>query len=251
MLSDQDFLRYGRQLLLPQWGEAGQNTLTRKRVVIIGLGGLGCPALQYLAGAGIGTLRLVDADTVSLSNLPRQTLYGQQAVGRAKVEVAAEWLNRHNPAISVEVETRMATASTLPRLLAGADLVLDCTDNLTTRHAINAACVKAGKPLVSGAAIGWQGQLLVIQPGVADSPCFACLSDPNEESHSASCAEAGVAGPVVGAVGTLQALLAIQLLLGLDTPAGLHRFDGLQFQWQRFALAKSPDCPVCANAFCE
>ncbi|MBY5920281.1 HesA/MoeB/ThiF family protein [Ferrimonas balearica] len=251
MLLDQDFLRYGRQLLLPQWGESGQNLLAQKRVVIIGLGGLGCPVLQYLAGAGIGGFRLVDADAVSLSNLPRQTLYTPADVGRSKAEAAAEWVGRHNPAIKVEVETRMATASTLPRLLTGADLVLDCTDNLTTRHAINAACVKAGKPLVSGAAIGWQGQLLVVQPQSADSACFACLSDPDEHTQSASCAEAGIVGPVVGTVGTLQALLAIQLLLGLDSPAGLHRFDGLHFQWQRFALAKSPECPVCANALCE
>ncbi|MBY6106204.1 HesA/MoeB/ThiF family protein [Ferrimonas balearica] len=249
MLSDNDYLRFGRQLLMPQWGEPGQGQLARQRVLLIGLGGLGCPALQYLAGAGVGQLRLVDADNVSLSNLPRQTLYRPDQVGELKVTAAAQWVAAHNPGLSVEAIAGMATAERLPALLEQVDVVLDCTDQLASRHAINAACVSRGVPLVSGAAIGWQGQLMVIDPvNTPASACFACLSDPNETATPDSCQQAGVAGPVVGAVGTLQALLALRLLLGQSVQPGLHRFDGLQFQWQRFELSPVAECPVCGDS---
>ncbi|MBY5991745.1 HesA/MoeB/ThiF family protein [Ferrimonas balearica] len=247
MLSDADYLRFGRQLLLPEWGEAGQAALANKRVLILGLGGLGCPAIQYLAGAGVGRLRLVDGDTVSLSNLPRQTLYSPAQVGQGKAQAAKAWVTAHNGRLDVEAIDRMATPAQLPALLKGVDLVLDCTDNLTTRHAINAACYRAGIPLVSGAAVGWQGQLMVIEPGAPDAACFACLSDPADEAQAASCREAGVVGPVVGSVGTLQALLGLKLMLGVAVDNQLHRFDGRQFQWQRFALPKAQDCPVCGG----
>ncbi len=251
MLNDADCLRYGRQLLLPEWGERGQQSLAQKRVVIIGLGGLGCPALQYLAGAGVGNLRLVDGDRVSLSNLPRQTLYLPNQIGQSKAILAAHWVQRHNPGIRVEAVAAMATADALPGQLQGADLVLDCTDNLAARHAINAACVTRDIALVSGAAIGWQGQLLVVPPGISrDSGCFACLSEPaslaDGEPGVGSCREVGVVGPVVAAVGALQALLALRLLLGLGTEACLHRFDGRQCHWQRYRLPRSPECAVCA-----
>ncbi|SHG91407.1 HesA/MoeB/ThiF family protein [Ferrimonas marina] len=264
MLKDKDYLRFGRQLLLPQWGEAGQQALASKRVLIIGLGGLGCPALQYLAGAGVGAgagavsagrrdsqgglLRLVDGDAVSLSNLPRQTLFTPSHVGQNKAKAAKAWLTQHNPDIAVEGIEQMASADNLPTLLEGIDLVLDCTDNLTVRHAINRACVRNNIPLVSGAAIGWQGQLMVIAPSQPTSACFACLSDPDsDDSQAASCQEAGVVGPVVGAVGTLQALQGLKLLLGLECDHQLHRFDGLTMQWQAFALEPVAACTVCGQ----
>ncbi|GAA4899506.1 HesA/MoeB/ThiF family protein [Ferrimonas pelagia] len=253
MLNDEAYLRFGRQLLLPEWGEAGQQRLADKRVLVIGLGGLGCPALQYLAGAGIGAgergaLVLMDGDRISLSNLPRQTLYRADQIGQSKAQAAKAWAKQHNPGIRVEALAQMASAEGLPKRLAGIDLVLDCTDNLASRHAINRACVRAGVPLISGAAIGWQGQLMVIEPGAVDAPCFACFSDPADSADAASCREAGVVGPVVGAVGTLQALMALRLLLGLPPEHKLHRFDGLTVHWQAFKLAKADDCPLCGSA---
>ncbi|SDJ65864.1 [sulfur carrier protein ThiS] adenylyltransferase [Ferrimonas sediminum] len=245
MLSDDEYLRFGRQLLLADWGERGQQALAEKCVAIIGVGGLGVPALVNLAGAGVGRLRLIDADTVSLSNLPRQWLYQPQQQGLAKVRAAKAWAEVHNPALRVEAVVAMADDASLPSLLEGVDLVLDCTDNLDARHCINRHCVALGLPLVTAAAVGWQGQLQLVD---GQGACFACFSPPSETLTPKSCREAGVAGPVLTAVAGMQALIAIRCLLGLTVPVDqVQRFDAHTLSWRSFGLTRQPQCSVCGE----
>ncbi|WP_298442115.1 HesA/MoeB/ThiF family protein [uncultured Ferrimonas sp.] len=247
-LSDEQYLRYGRQLLLPEWGEAGQLRLANKTVLVVGLGGLGCPAVQYLAGAGIGCLLLADGDKVSLSNLPRQTLYQPQQVTEPKALMAQQWVAQHNPNVRTVALERFINGAILRQLLAGQhghiDLVLDCTDNFTARHQLSHGCRAAKVPLISAAAVGWQGQLL---PILADGPCFHCLSG-GDEVQAQSCREVGVAGPVLGTVASMQVLLALRLLLQLEVPPLLHRFDGRTLRWQGLRLSADPRCPSCGSA---
>ncbi|MEW6168886.1 MAG: HesA/MoeB/ThiF family protein [Pseudomonadota bacterium] len=235
-----DFSRYGRQLVLPEVGVNGQALLRDSAVLIVGLGGLGSAASQYLAGAGIGRLCLADRDRVEPSNLHRQTLYRQADVGRAKTEAAAAQLRALNP------DTRIETfdAATWPAAVAEVDVVLDCTDNFPARYAINAACVRARRPLVSGAAIRLEGQLAVLDLR-RGGPCYRCLY-PETGDAAERCEEAGILGPVVGTVGCLQALAVLKLLLGLDAQAGrLQRWDAQRMQWHAHKIAADPGCPVC------
>ncbi|BDY04819.1 HesA/MoeB/ThiF family protein [Ferrimonas sp. YFM] len=245
MLSDNQFLRYGRQMLMPGWGEGGQRQLAQKSVAIIGLGGLGVPALANLAGSGIGRLLLVDGDSLSLSNLHRQWIYRASDVGQPKVQLARRWALSLNPDIRVEAFAQMADELVLETLLPEVDLVLDCTDNLASRHLINAACVRRRKALISAAAIGWQGQLQAILP---QGPCFACFCPTDQGATPQGCSEAGVAAPVVSAIGSLQSALALKHLLGetLETDQ-LYRFDGQSFHWSQFTLAPNPDCSLCGG----
>ncbi|WP_028110102.1 HesA/MoeB/ThiF family protein [Ferrimonas futtsuensis] len=245
MLRDREFLRYGRQMLMPGWGESGQSQLGQKSVAIIGLGGLGVPALANLAGSGIGRLLLVDGDDLSLSNLHRQWIYRAADVGQPKVQLARRWALDLNPGIRVEALAQMADERLLDTLLAEVDLVLDCTDNLASRHLINAACVGHRTALISGAAIGWQGQLQSVLP---DGPCFACFCPQEQPVAPQGCREAGVAPPVVSAIGSLQAALALKWLLGEELDGNkVHRFDGHTFEWSRFTLAPNPDCSQCGD----
>ncbi|WP_028111960.1 HesA/MoeB/ThiF family protein [Ferrimonas kyonanensis] len=245
MLNDADYLRFGRQILLANWGEQGQQQLADKCVAIFGLGGLGVPALVNLAGAGVGRLRLIDADTVSLSNLPRQWLYRPEQQGMAKVQAAKDWALAHNPALQVEAMVAMAEESAMAALLQRVDLVLDCTDNLEARHCINRHCVALGLPLVTAAAVGWQGQLQLVD---GQGPCFACFSPVNDQATPRSCREAGVAGPVLTSVAGMQALIAIRRLLGLSVPGDrVQRFDAQTLSWRSFDLERVPHCPVCGE----
>ncbi|WP_417346732.1 HesA/MoeB/ThiF family protein [Ferrimonas sp.] len=245
MLADKAFLRYGRQILMPGWGERGQSQLAQKSVAIIGLGGLGVPALANLAGSGVGRLLLVEADNVSLSNLHRQWIYQASEVGQSKVQLARRWALGLNPDIRVEAFAQMADERVLETLLPEVDLVLDCTDNLDSRHRINAACVRHHTALISAAAIGWQGQLQWVLP---QGPCFACFCPAEEDAHPQGCSEAGVAPPVVSAIGSLQAAMALKWLLGeAVAPDQLYRFDGRSFRWSQFTLAPNPDCPLCGE----
>ncbi|TKB50584.1 HesA/MoeB/ThiF family protein [Ferrimonas sediminicola] len=245
MLSDHQFLRYGRQMLLPGWGEPGQRQLAQTSVAIIGLGGLGVPVLANLAGCGVGRLLLLDGDTLSLSNLHRQWIYRRSDVGQPKARLARRWALGLNPEIRVEAFAQMADEALLHRLLAEVDLVLDCTDTLESRQRINRVCVRLQRPLVSAAAIGWQGQLQLILPG---GPCFACFCPEGEGAEPMRCSEAGVAPPVVSAIGALQATLALKWLLGEQVGSDqLHRFDGRTFSWRQFTLAANPHCPLCGE----
>lgn len=235
-----DFSRYARQVILPEIGVNGQALLRDSTVLIVGLGGLGSAAAQYLAGAGVGSVLLADRDRVETSNLQRQTLYRQADVGRAKAEAAAAQLAALNP----EVALRSFDAETWPAAVVQADVVLDCTDNFPSRYAINAACARARKPLVSGAAIRFEGQLAVFDLR-RGGPCYRCLY-PDTGEVAERCEEAGILGPVVGAIGCMQALVALQLLLGLDAPiARLQRWDAKQMQWHSHKIGADSECPVC------
>lgn len=238
-----DLSRYARQIVLPEVGVAGQTALRDSRVLIVGLGGLGCPAARYLAGAGIGSLLLADRDRVERSNLPRQTLYTEADVGRLKVDAALEHLSAIDASVALAgLHSSEATLAAVREV----DVVLDCTDNFEARFALNAACVAARVPLVSGAAIRWEGQVAAFDLR-RGGPCYACLY-PDTGAAAEACEDAGILGPVVGVVGAMQALLALQVLLGHADVAGqLHRWDARRGDWRKLRLVRDPDCPLCAQ----
>lgn len=237
-----DLSRYARQIALPAVGVAGQTALCDSRVLVVGLGGLGCPAARYLAGAGIGTLLLADRDRVERSNLARQTLYVEADVGRLKVDAAIQQLGAVDAGLQlVGLHTPEATRAAVRDV----DVVLDCTDNFESRFALNAACVAARVPLVSGAAIRWEGQIAAFDLRNG-GPCYGCLYPDTGEAAEA-CEDAGILGPVVGVVGAMQALLALQLLLGQPEVAGrLHLWDARAGDWRKLTLARDPQCPHCS-----
>lgn len=246
MLSDDQLMRYSRQLLLPEFDIDGQQALQSSSVLMIGAGGLGCPAGLYLAGAGIGKLVVVDPDRVEAHNLHRQIGFAETDIGRPKAEALTARLQQLNPEPVYSSRVEKVDQIWLHSKLAKVDLVLDCTDNFASRRAINHACVNAGVALVSGAAIRMEGQLAVFDRRRGDGGCYACLFG-DGEGPDELCAESGILGPVVGAIGTLQALLAIQLLLGKPVARKLHRFDGNTMEWHSVAFAPDPACPVCGE----
>lgn len=252
-MSAPDFRRYARQVVLPEVGVDGQAMLRDATVLILGLGGLGSPAALYLAAAGVGRLRLLDRDRVELSNLQRQLLYSEADIGRKKVDAAIDRLRTLDAGLDVaaiepapfDAEPEAAQA-TLRTWLGDVDLVLDCSDNFPTRFALNAACVAARRPLVSGAAIRDQGQVLLIDPR-RGSGCYACLY-PEAGEAAERCEDAGVYGPLVGTIGSLQAQMALQCLLGRPPEAGvLHRFNARDWQWRQARIRRDPHCPHCGN----
>jgi molybdopterin/thiamine biosynthesis adenylyltransferase len=245
-MNDDDLLRFSRQIMLPQIDVRGQERLRDSRALVVGAGGLGSPAALYLAAAGVGCLSIADPDAVELSNLQRQILHGNADLGRPKVESARDSLLAINPAVQVmTLHARLAGAD-LARAVTEADVVLDCSDNFSTRFAVNAACVGARTPLVSAAAVRFEGQIAVFDPRDAHSPCYACLYRDGETADE-TCADNGILAPVVGVFGTLQALEAIKLLLSLGTSlAGrLVIFDALAHDWRTLRLPRDPACPVC------
>lgn len=248
MLSDEELLRYSRQIMLPSFDIAAQEKLKAARVLVVGLGGIGCPLAQYLAAAGVGELRLADFDTVDASNLQRQFLFNAADVGKLKAEVAAVKLGQQNPHIQVRPVIVTLDGDNLPGLLADVDLVVDGSDNFATRDAVNAACVGAGVPLVSAAAIGLSAQLAVFDSRQANSPCYRCLY-PDADEAAAACAEAGILAPVVGVAGTLAATEALKILTGVGQP-----LIGRLWLWQADAaimrtlsVRRDPACPVCGT----
>ncbi|KGM25925.1 HesA/MoeB/ThiF family protein [Photorhabdus luminescens] len=247
MLNDQEFMRYSRQLLLEDIGPEGQEKLKSSRILIVGLGGLGAPASLYLAGAGVGTIYLADDDQLHISNLQRQILYRTEEIPAAKADLAANQLNALNPLIKTMVLNQRQDLESLTTIVEQVDLVLDCCDNMTTRHAINAACVATRKPLISGSAVGFSGQLMVFEPPYLHG-CYSCLY-PEQEEPLRNCRTAGVLGPVVGIIGTLQALEAIKMLTGLPSPLSgkLRLFDGKQQSWSTLQLNPSQQCPICRD----
>ncbi|MBT1118229.1 molybdopterin-synthase adenylyltransferase MoeB [Stutzerimonas nitrititolerans] len=248
MLSDDELLRYSRQILLKQIDIDGQLKLKQSRVLIVGLGGLGSPVALYLAAAGVGELHLADFDTVDATNLHRQILHDTTSVGRTKVDSAIERLEALNPLVKVVPLRTALDADSLGSAVAAVELVLDCTDNFAIREAVNVACVAAGKPLVSGAAIRLEGQLSVFDPRVASSPCYHCLYGHGSEAEL-TCSEAGVAGPLVGLVGSLQALEALKLLAGFGEPlvGRLLLIDALTSRFRELKVKRDPACAVCGT----
>lgn len=247
-MRDDQLLRYSRQILLPQIDVEGQQRLLDSSVLIIGLGGLGSPVALYLAAAGVGRLLLADHDDVDLTNLQRQILHQNDGIGSAKVESAVHRLRALNPDVTLDPLRQKLEHQALLDAIGEADLVLDCTDNFGTRQAINAACFELGKPLVSGAAIRLEGQLSVFDPRQADSPCYECLYGNGDET-ALSCSEAGVAGPMVGLVGSLQALEALKLLAGFGEPmvGRLLLIDGMGCRFRELKVRRDPACRCCGE----
>lgn len=245
-MNDADFMRYSRQLLLEDIALQGQEKLRASRVLIIGLGGLGSPAALYLAAAGVGHLTLADDDDVHVSNLQRQILFTGEDINQSKTEAARRRLHQLNPDVTLAVIHQRLAGEPLRAAVQDADLVLDCTDNMVTRQAINAACVATDTPLISASAVGFGGQLMVLTPPW-ETGCYRCLW-PGSAEPERNCRTAGVLGPVVGVMGTLQALEAVKLLSGMDTITGsLRLFDGRQHQWRTLNLRPAPGCSVCGG----
>ncbi|MDP4535318.1 molybdopterin-synthase adenylyltransferase MoeB [Alkalimonas collagenimarina] len=240
-------LRYSRHLMLPAMDFHGQEALLAARVLQIGVGGLGCAAASYLVASGVGTLTLVDDDQIDHSNLQRQVLFREKDIGALKAVTAVQQLQGMNQDVQLNALTERLDSETLHTMLAEYDLVLDCTDNLATRNAINAACFNTSTPLVSGAAIRLEGQVACF-PMDGKHACYQCLSQLFGEQQL-SCMESGVLSPLVGVIGSMQALEAIKILARLGTPAfgRLQLFDGLQGQWQSFILSADPNCLVCGG----
>lgn len=249
MLSDDELLRYSRQILLRQVDIEGQLRLKQSRVLIVGLGGLGSPVALYLAAAGVGELHLADFDRLDLTNLQRQIAHDTASVGLHKVDSAMARLSALNPLIKLVPHRVAMDVDTLEAAVSAVDLVLDCTDNFAVREAVNAACVAAVKPLVSGAAIRLEGQLSVFDPRVETSPCYHCLYGHGSEAEL-TCSEAGVLGPVVGMVGSLQALEAIKLLAGFGEPlvGRLLLVDALSTRFRELKVKRDPACTVCGHS---
>lgn len=245
-LTDHEMLRYNRQIILKSVDFDGQEKLKASRVLIVGLGGLGCAASQYLASAGVGHLTLVDFDTVSLSNLQRQVLHTDETIGLPKVESAKARLSAINPNIQIDAINQKCSDEDWAKLIANVDLVLDCTDNVTVRNQLNLQCFKQKRPLVSGSAIRFEGQVSVFLYQ-DNEPCYQCLSQLFGDG-TLSCVEAGVIAPIVGLIGSIQALETIKVLLNIGkTLSGkLLMIDGLHFSVREMALPKQPTCPVCA-----
>ncbi|MTD39327.1 molybdopterin biosynthesis protein MoeB [Erwinia sp. CPCC 100877] len=246
-MNDADFMRYSRQLLLEDIGPEGQQKLLNARVLIIGLGGLGSPAALWLAGAGVGSLWLADDDSVHISNLQRQILFGSEDIDQSKVQAAQRRLHGLNPTIRLVTLDRRLEGDVLHQTIGEIDLVLDCTDNIASHQAINAACVALGKPLISAGAVAFGGQMMVLLPPWRHG-CYRCLW-PDESGSQRNCRTAGVLGPVVGIMGGLQALESIKLLCDLPVRDDcLHLFDARSLQWRTLARQKSHRCPVCGGA---
>ena len=248
-LNDAQLLRYSRHILLDEIGIEGQQKLLAARVLVIGAGGLGSPAALYLASAGVGRLTLVDHDTVDLTNLQRQIAHTTARVGRYKAESAREAIAAINPEIDVVALLERADDARLAQLVAQADVVLDCTDNFATRHAVNRACVAHGVPLVSGAVIRFDGQVSVFDPRMGDMPCYSCLFPQDQAFEDVACSTMGVFAPLVGIVGAMQAAEALKLIMEIGTSlAGrLLLLDGLRMEWTSIGVGRNEDCPVCGG----
>ncbi len=248
-LTDDLLLRYSRHILLPEIGVAGQVRICDASVLVIGAGGLGCPVALYLGAAGVGRLVLADGDTVDLTNLQRQIGHDTTAVGENKADSLARSVRAINPEIDVQPLREALANGPLHEAVAAVDLVVDASDNFATRHAVNRACVQFGKPLVSGAAIGFSGQLAVFDSGRPESPCYHCLFPDHADEPELRCAEAGVISPLVGVIGAMQALEALKYLAQAGEPliGRLLLWDGLRADARVMKVPRDPDCPVCGH----
>lgn len=247
-MRDAELSRYSRHILLNEIGIEGQQRINAARVLVIGAGGLASPAVLYLAAAGVGTVTLVDHDVVDLTNLQRQIMHDSASVGDPKVVSAQNSAARINPLTRLVALQQRADAALLDAQLAHADVVLDCTDNFTTRHAINAACVRHRVPLVSGAAVQFDGQISVFDPRQTDCPCYACAFPSHQAPDAIACATMGVFAPVVGVIGCMQAAQALMLVgeFGAPLTGTLLMLDGRGMEWSRIRLPRDPGCSVCA-----
>ena len=247
-MNDEELLRYSRHVLLPQVGIEGQDKIGKATVLIVGAGGLGCPAALYLAASGVGKLLVADGDQVELTNLQRQIGHRTSSVGRNKADSLTETAAAINPLTQLVSLPARLEGDRLAKEVASVDVVLDCSDNFATRHAVNRACVAERKPLVSGAAIGFSGQLSVFDKRKPDSPCYACLFPEHGTEEEVRCSEAGVFSPLVGVIGALQALEALKLIALADqSVAGkLVLFEGLSMTFREVRVPRDPACSICS-----
>ena len=248
-MNDNQLLRYSRHILLDEIGIEGQEKLLAAHALVIGAGGLGSPAAYYLASAGIGKITLVDNDTVDLTNLQRQILHTTERVGQPKAESGRQTLAQINPEVEVQALAERVAGERLAELVSQASVVLDCTDNFATRHAINHACVAHKVPLVSGAAIRFDGQVAVFDPRGGDAPCYACLFPPEQQFEEVLCSTMGVFAPLVGITGTMQAAEALKLVAGIgESLAGrLLLLDARNMEWTSIKVARNAACSVCGH----
>lgn len=249
-MNDNQLLRYSRHILLPQIAYEGQEKLTKSRALIVGAGGLGSPAALYMAAGGVGELTVCDFDTVDLTNLQRQIIHTAQSVGINKAISAKRTLNAMNPDILVNTVQDKSTEQAFEKLIMAADVVLDCSDNFATRYALNRLCFKLKKPLVSGAAIGFEGQVTVFDFRHQTSPCYHCLFPDDGSETEMRCSENGVFSPLVGMIGTTQAAEAMKLLMGIgqSLEGRLLLLDALNMEWRTIKLSKDQQCAVCHTA---
>jgi adenylyltransferase/sulfurtransferase len=248
-MNDNDLLRYSRHILLPQIGIEGQDKLQAGSALIVGAGGLGCPAALYLGAAGVGRLVIADADVVDLTNLQRQIGHHTSAIGINKARSLRDSIRAINPTVQIEALAERLGGGALEVAIADADVVLDCSDNFATRHAVNRACVVLGKPLVSGAALGFAGQIAVFDTRQPESPCYHCLF-PETVEEGPRCSEAGVLSPLVGVIGAMQAVEAIKLLTGAGRPGvgNLMLYDALAGGFREVRVPRDASCVVCAHS---
>lgn len=246
MLSNQEQLKYSRQIMLNKIGPEGQLALRNAKVLILGVGGLGNPASLYLAAAGVGTLFIADGDTIELSNLPRQILFSEDNIDANKADTAAEKLQHQFPDVTIEAIDEMLNGELCNYYLPQVDLVLDCSDNIQTRYLINQACVQHKVPLIIGAATGFDGQQLTIDPRDKTSACYHCLFPASEKAPTNNCQTVGIIGPVLAMIAGMQTLQAIKLLTGNNVQLNqLNLLDGLANKWQQFTMKKQANCSVC------
>ncbi len=248
-MDDPQLLRYSRHLLLGEIGIEGQQRLQRAHALVVGAGGLGSPVALYLAAAGVGRITIADPDVVDLTNLQRQIAHDMEALGRNKAESAARRMRAMNPEVEVIALARRLEGDALREAVALADVVLDCSDNFATRNEVNAACLTHRRPLVSGAAVRFDGQVSVFDMRQPQAPCYACLFPPDAEESQMRCAEFGVFAPLVGVVGSLQAAEALKLLLGIGTSLSgrLLLYGALEGRWREVRVRKDTRCPVCGS----
>jgi len=248
-MNDSQLLRYSRHILLDEIGIEGQERLLAGRALVIGAGGLGSPAAMFLASAGVGHLTIVDNDTVDLTNLQRQIAHTTDRVGQPKAASVRQTLAQINPEIEIVALQERVDDARLLALVADADVVLDCTDNFATRHAVNRACVAQRKPLVSGAVIRFDGQISVFDPRSGEQPCYSCLFPQDQKFEDVACSTMGVFAPLVGVVGAMQAAEALKLLMGVGEPLSgrLMMLDGLRMEWSTIRVGRNDACPVCSK----
>ena len=248
-MNDEQLLRYSRHLLLEEIDVAGQEKLLASHILVIGAGGLGSAAAPYLAAAGVGHITLIDHDLVELTNLQRQIMHAESKIGSNKAASGKQFLEQLNSSIRIETIQAKATGPLLDDLLPSVDIVLDCTDNFTTRHLINASCVKHQTPLVSGSALRFDGQISVFDPRDSASPCYACIFSPDEQFEEVSCSSMGIFSPLVGIIGTMQAAQALQMIIGFGDPlvGRMLLWDARTTQINEIKIARNPECSVCGS----
>jgi molybdopterin-synthase adenylyltransferase len=249
-MNDKQLLRYSRHLLLEEIDVAGQEKLLQSHALVIGAGGLGSATAPYLGAAGLGFITLMDHDQVELTNLQRQIMHAENSIGKSKVASGKEFLQRLNSSIQIDTIEARATTQLLDELLPGVDIVLDCTDNFSTRHLINESCVKHLTPLVSGSALRFDGQISVFDPRKPASPCYACIFSPEESFEEVSCASMGIFSPLVGIIGAMQAAQALQVLIGFGEPlvGRMLLWNGRNTQIDEIHISRNPDCLVCGKS---